>query len=461
MKSSTRTTRSSSRKEEQRREGEHAGWKKEEEIATTTYDHPKKYEAYQDDAKYCREDLPYRHITNWFLAKEGHMHWTRLPLPRNPTSFNRVVLFGELEPSPLHVEKATENGDTLPGLITVSLKPRSWFIDRSHSTRGIWIASNNAWYMLKKPCDTKDGTGKRQEDVHLPMRAKFGLVSNLSDMFSELHEAGMEVTSYAKIHAHRTPLESYRLLCPSAEMIEKFPDISLEPFDYELLRREAKFVKMQLEKLDEHLTRRCTFMRGLSQLEQDFQTAKKRGEEWTKVNFDFRTSAEKSEKRSNRMPWGCMVGGSAVSPTFHKVIQEGVPFQVDQSFNELFVREHLKDKASDKHARPSKKPKVSKTDSSRNYSSDDDSEKVEIFEGIAESEGLPKSHVPISNERASDSEASGMNHKDSDSDKEQRLVSRKSAREAVRILFLFADQNDDEELGCELVKVKEMVNRPC
>ena len=156
---------------------------------------------------------------------------------------------------------------------------------------------------------SKDRSPLSQEFVHLPIRAKFGLLSNLADMLGERPGGLPERSLVAEVHAHRTPEESHVLLKTSDEELQNH-DLNSDPFDWDLLRREVGFVQDYLKDFDEGLVPKCRFMKGLAEMKKQFNNAKKNKEEWATREFNYLSSAEGAERRSNRLPWGCMMPGA-------------------------------------------------------------------------------------------------------------------------------------------------------
>mmetsp|Transcript_61048 Transcript_61048/g.90536 ORF Transcript_61048/g.90536 Transcript_61048/m.90536 type:complete len:378 (+) Transcript_61048:91-1224(+) len=325
------------------------GWIKEEHLSDKNHapyiircdpqiiNHTKLYEGYVDDNDYAKDSLPYRYITNWFLSTLNQHSTTRMPLPKKETGFNKLYLYGELEFNPKRVQELEEEESvTVPkrrSIKVVVTKPKFWTIDMSDSLRGIWIKSNNAWYYLKQPCTIlimaqkpSDNNNKRgnnnnnsshnttivtsQANLHVQFRAHLGLLSNLYDMLGEMHKeevrTGGKFPSYVSLHKNLTPQESYNKLCPTEDDMERNPQLNSEPFDMALLRKVPTFVRKHLKQFSKELTSKCNFLVGLSDMNRELVEAKKRGEAWALDLdvFDYLKSAEQSEKRSRRYPWG-------------------------------------------------------------------------------------------------------------------------------------------------------------
>ena len=135
----------------------------------------------------------------------------RYPLPDDRIFDNaKFMLHGYIVPSAAAVDETSTNETTNSKEVPIVLKQLNhWEIDTSIKTRGIWIKTDIAWYYLKDPCNVavpkvtyseeiKDGQRKSQdqsnldtdaffpsqESLHLPLRAKLGLLSNIIDIFT-------------------------------------------------------------------------------------------------------------------------------------------------------------------------------------------------------------------------------------------------------------------------------------
>jgi hypothetical protein len=116
------------------------------------------------------------------------------------------------------------------------------------------------------------------------------------------------------MHSNQSPEKSYKILCASPEQISQARerhaiDIETKPFDFELLRREAKFVKENMKDFDPNWKATCAFVKGLSQLEKEYQKAKREKESWAFEEFDYLSSAVAAEQRSKRNSWGDLLPG--------------------------------------------------------------------------------------------------------------------------------------------------------
>jgi len=202
-----------------------------------------------------------------------------------------------------------------------------WILDCTTQSRGFWVESSNAWYKLKHPCpvgipisvklkddlDLGEAVLPSQADLHLPLRAKFGLLSNILDIFSE--EFAGEPHYYLNLHACRTPTETYQILSREDVTLENQSESNnlelAEPFDLELLRYSAGFIKRHLSNFHPNLTTNCEFVKGLSRFENDFVNSYN-GLKWTAETY--RDSAEQAEKRSNRTSFGELLSLEKIRP---------------------------------------------------------------------------------------------------------------------------------------------------
>jgi hypothetical protein len=232
-----------------------------------------------------------------------------------------LCLYGELLPSPRKVASARTKGRDPPKPQPVVLRRLLlWSIDRDYTDRGIWFQTNDAWYKLEQPCTARLYSGKSQDDVHLELRAKFGLVSNLLDMFNEKSKS-LRLENFFGLHDSRTPSESYNVLSPTPGHLERHPELPTEPFDMELLRREATFVKQHIQDCGVGFSK-SKFVKGLTEMEKERKKThkhkKKGGDRKDDDEFDYLASAEAAEKRSGRRPWGSLI-------TYRGSSHDGVP----------------------------------------------------------------------------------------------------------------------------------------
>ena len=339
------------------------------------YDQAKREKGYADDSNNVGAN---RHLTNWYLTKKTEpdidpdgsdaeldhdpleekkralsVH-RRVPLPLKTQSLNGYVLYGDLEPSTSNDEGRARAGQTVKVVIT---KPSTWVFDRTKSNRGIWVTTgiSRGWYRLKQPntdpveLDTtitlkKSGQPESpsrkaslpsQETVHLPLRARLGLLSNLVDLLSEPYGGGSSTDNgdaagkdedgithnYVPIHAKRTPEAIHALLSPSEEIWKEHntPEqpLNSEPFDLELLKECPGFVRRHLDAMHALLDADCLFMSSLTEMDKARTDAgKDRPAEGAYGDDDvgwsdesYRTSAESAEARGRRTPWGDIIPG--------------------------------------------------------------------------------------------------------------------------------------------------------
>ena len=324
------------------------------------------------------------YLTNWFLvrpspsANTGDAASNRDPtkLPRHPLpisttnlSSSDYVLYGNLQLS--------DEAKKLPLLVAKNNLPvrisslASWCIDRSKSGRGIWIQGQRGWYKLKEPdrtvieigritvrcpsLDAADDNGSEkanlratlpsQSQLHLTLRAQFGLLSNLLDLLSEPYNNNSN--NYVPVHARRSPANIHALLSPNDETFQKFNSeeepLNREPFDLELLERCPGFVREQLLNYHPLLHEGCAFMKRLSamssssgagrnidegsnesaalvldgedasQSASSFVPNRKQKRRWAAA--DYRRSALEAEARGQRTPWGDLIpNAKAIKP---------------------------------------------------------------------------------------------------------------------------------------------------
>ena len=268
-----------------------------------------------DDDDGEADGAPYRHITNWFLVKPSPVQGKtveRMALPADYRRVKNLCLYGELLPSPRKVARARAKGREVPKPLPVVLRRLNlWSIDRDYNDRGIWFQTNDAWYKLEQPCKAPIWNGQSQGDLHLELRAKFGLVSNLLDMLTEKSKA-LNLDNFFGLHDSRTPSESHSVLTPKPEQLERYPMLPTEPFDLDLLMREATFVKQHISDCGVDFAK-SNFIKGLTEMEKEWKKIqKKAGGRKDIDDFDYLASAKAAEKRSGRRPWGCLIarGGS-------------------------------------------------------------------------------------------------------------------------------------------------------
>ena len=211
-----------------------------------------------------------------------------------------------------------------------------WSMDRSPSLRGYWIQTKHAWYWLKEPSEATKPIGVRircgdedeeavvveaalpsMDEVHMEMRARQNLVSELCDVFL-FDEAEPNAYRHLKHHSKHKPLQVYQDLIPNEEQKRQHPDHPHKPFDYELLQSCPLFVKEHLVDIHEDLNEKCVFIKSL-------KTMKRSTRVWTTT--EYADSANDAEFRSGRLPWGEMMPNvTRVNPNW--VLELGVSNQI-------------------------------------------------------------------------------------------------------------------------------------
>lgn len=264
-------------------------------------------------------------------------------LPEDGKFSNTHVIFGSLDPFRVPYSSPTNSAIPIPIAIK---RPKTWVIDRSHHLRGIWVQSStdDIWYWLKDPStDVVDSSSPSQETLHIPLRAKLGLLSNILDMVQETNQG--TPFNYVAIIGRRHPEAVHRMLTPTSNQWEYFrhlhiqsdedissveypflcdfmghnfmgdsyPLLNQEPFDLDLLKTCADFVRRQLTNIHPFLSKSSNFMKGLTAMHtnyiHDFRSSSEI-DSLASPNFkqfsldDYVDSAIQSEKRSFRQPWG-------------------------------------------------------------------------------------------------------------------------------------------------------------
>ena len=221
------------------------------------------------------------------------------------------------------------NRNDPPIFIRITTMDR-WSIDRSISLRGIWVHSSGpqpTWYWLRTPCSlrptvnircrhhnnphhkntyTSTATLPSMTTVHRLVRALFGLVSNISDIFSESAQDISTESLYLSVHVKRNPSDLHQLLSsPNDEYYQKhsphqqYPKV---PFDLDLLLQYPAFCRTHLIHFHSQVTPKCLFIKGLDLLIKR-QTSKHQSQStWTPKQL--LASAKCSEERSQRNSWG-------------------------------------------------------------------------------------------------------------------------------------------------------------
>lgn len=206
-----------------------------------------------------------------------------------------------------------------------------WSIDRSISLRGIWVHSSGphpAWYWLRTPCSLRPTINIRCRHHNIPqhdttatatlpsmathhrlMRALFGLVSNISDIFSESAQDISTESLYLSVHVKRNPSDLHQLLSsPNDEYYKKhsphqqYPKV---PFDLDLLLLYPAFCRTHLIQFHAQVTPKCLFIKGLDLLIKTQTLQHRPHPTWT--SKQLLASAKGSEERSQRNSWGLRI----------------------------------------------------------------------------------------------------------------------------------------------------------
>lgn len=247
----------------------------------------------------------YRGLEDWFVTKSN----STLPIRFNLEQLKPpgpYILRGKLV--------AQQNGfDNIP--VRINFDGR-WSVERNSELRGIWVQTERAWYWLKRPCSlqrtcsvhvTVNGTREEstnscvatfpsQDERHLELRAKLGLVSNLCDLF--LFDESPDSLDLLKRHIHKNPDDLHEELKPSPELLAKFPDRSPEAFDLQLLKDHAQFITSHFLGFHEGFPNKCVFVNGLKQISVNHRR------ECSMTRDELLASALAAEHRGGRYPWG-------------------------------------------------------------------------------------------------------------------------------------------------------------
>jgi hypothetical protein len=260
-----------------------------------------------------------------------------VPLNPNGTFEKSHILYGFLQ---------AVDPKAKPAFVCIN-KLDHWTIDRSISLRGIWVRSTGpqkAWYWLQEPCGIQPtlpltipkataspliATLPSMQELNLLVRALFGAVSNLSDIFSEASQEISTESMYLPVHIKRKPADLYALLSsPNDDFYRRhspnnmFPKI---PFDLDLVETHPEFCRTHLKDFHPKLTSNSVFIKGLDAL----MKIKVR-RQWTPTQLQ--ASAEAAEERSQRNAWGLPYSNAKeVRPNW----------KLEADLNEA-MREHLK-----------------------------------------------------------------------------------------------------------------------
>jgi hypothetical protein len=241
--------------------------------------------------------ITYSHLTlnrtgslrQWYIVKKSNPD-TPVALPRDMRLKNYII-YGQLE---------SDSEESSP--VSIVIRPQNcWVIDRTHERRGIWIEPSDqdgsAWYWLRDP------HAEKQASLHLPIRARLGLFSNVIDA---LEQEGPDGTPFYYIQEHfkLTPKQLHQRLSCSDDMEFQFKRSECaeylpfqEPFDFELFEQQGGLAFCK-----QHIFGLAAGFNG-SKLGKAIQSMKaKRAKAWTLEQYE--ESAKLAEERSQRHPWG-------------------------------------------------------------------------------------------------------------------------------------------------------------
>jgi hypothetical protein len=226
------------------------------------------------------------YLTQWYVVDAKKADNARLALPDSAffsQGSKQHVICGLLE----------SRDGTAP--ISFELRqPVYWCVDRKHCKRGIWVTSSTgAWYWLKQP----DAT---QEALHLPLRAKLGLLSNILNVFME-EQDGLSFY-YAEAHLQMSPEAVHeRLLCSNDDFYAQYNTSSLPlskaPWDMDLFWHSLPFLKSELRANVCTGWDKSVFWKVLCKMKPP-----KAKTNWTPTKY--LESAKLAERRAQQLPWG-------------------------------------------------------------------------------------------------------------------------------------------------------------
>jgi len=265
-----------------------------------------------------------RHVTRWTLTNS--LLPKPSPLPESGKFPDKCFsIQGYLIPS-----STTKTSQKYQKEIHVSIHSlKSWCIDRSHHGRGIYIQTSTAFYWLKEPSkdlvkviNSEDIYDKNtnehpttsfisQEIVHNPMRARLGLLSNIIDIFSD------QKYNFVYLYAKRSSTNIHCLLRPNQRIMDRYNNategpLNKEPFDLNLLKKIPEFVRRNMENLHDFLPDECAFFESIREFEQQLKENQRKVVPWTEE--EYIASANASEQRSGRYPWGELKPNSKIRP---------------------------------------------------------------------------------------------------------------------------------------------------
>ena len=167
------------------------------------------------------------------------------------------------------------------------------------------------------------------QELNLLVRALFGAVSNLSDIFSEASQEISTESMYLPVHIKRKPADLFALLSsPNDDFYRRHSPNNMfpkTPFDLDLVETHPEFCRTHLKDFHPKLTSNSVFIKGLDAL----MKIKVR-RQWTPAQLQ--ASAEAAEERSQRNAWGRPYSNAKeVRPNW----------KLEADLNEA-MREHLK-----------------------------------------------------------------------------------------------------------------------
>ena len=181
----------------------------------------------------------------------------RYPLPCNQKLLASFQLHGVLIPS--------GKLSNLSSVHVVLNNLKFWIFDSTPLSEGFWVSSAGAWYNLKRPCEKKITVRVKvqseqsttailpsQADHHISISAKFGLLLNIIDLFSE--NCKIKTKKDVKLLISQIvndPEESTSIF----EYVKSYNEIcyrSSETVNFKLLEISSNFAKRFLQKIDSH-----------------------------------------------------------------------------------------------------------------------------------------------------------------------------------------------------------------
>lgn len=166
-------------------------------------------------------------------------------------------------------------------------QPVYWCVDRLKCKRGIWVTSSSGtWYWLKQPHAT-------QEAVHLPLRAKLGLLSNVLDVLMEEH-SGMAPEAVHELLSCNDGTINQRRETSSVPLWKT-------PWDMDLFWHALPFLKRQLKAVLGTGWEKSIFWKALCKMSKTKESPETKIA-WTPAKY--LEKAENAEMRAQQLPWG-------------------------------------------------------------------------------------------------------------------------------------------------------------